>query len=306
MMNNFLRRLFFILVVFLISFVLGSCSLRKLLVIHTQPLIEELQKSVLDETQEEISKGALPFAIKFAEGFYYYYPQSPYYSSKLALLYGAYTFAYMDSGPYGDFDEEAEKKKKQVIVLYKKAFDYGMKSMNARIEDFSEKVYKKEEIDALLAQVEKEDVEALFWFNFSWALMIFEDLGDVKNLSALESIKKIAERIIELEEDYLYGASYAILCAYYGARTQAIGGDIQKAQEMYQKAFSISKDKSLIPAYVMLRFVSIQQLNTKLFDFYYGEIKDFDVSKNKEFSYVNTFLKRKAKILYTRKKEIFD
>ena len=299
------KKIFIFCFVFFLSFFLSGCSVRN--IVHTtfKPLVEELQKSVLSESHEDISKGSLPFAIKFAEAFYYYYPKSSYYSSKLALLYSAYAFAYVDDGPYSDFDDQATVKSKQSMELYRKAFYYGLLSLDKRIDGFAVNIYEKNLVEGLLEKTKKRDVETLFWFDFAWALMLFEDLSDVKNLAALETIKKIAERIIELDKSYLYGSAYAILCAYYGARTEAIGGDLKKAEEFYEEAKTFSKGNSLVPDYVMMRFVATQQANSKSFDKYYGEIEKFDVTQNKDFAYVNVFLKRKAKNLYKRKKELF-
>lgn len=299
------KKIYLLGFVFFFSFFLTSCSVRN--IVHTtfKPLVEELQKSVLSESHEDISKGSLPFAIKFAEAFYQYYPKSSYYSSKLALLYSAYAFAYVDDGPYSDFDDQADVKSKQSMELYRKAFYYGLLSLDKRIDGFAVNIYEKDLVDGLLAKTKKKDVEVLFWFDFAWALMLFEDLSDVKNLAALETIKKIAERVIELDKSYLYGSAYAILCAYYGARTKAIGGDAEKAKQLYQEAKVFSKGNSLVPDYVMMRFVATQQSDAKDFERYYREIEKFDVTENKDFSYVNVFLKRKAKNLYNRKKELF-
>ncbi len=286
-------KLFFL--VFLFVVFLSNCSLRSIVAEQLKPVVDEMQTQVLNESEESLVSESLPFAIKFAESLYYYYPNYYYYSSKLTLLYSAYAFAYIDETPLDEFDELTEAKIARVNYLYDKAIDYGLKSLDRQIPGFSENILKKKDIKGTLAKVKKEHLETLFWFNFAWAMRLFNDLSDTSRLIHLETMKQIAERIIEIDEDYLYGASYAILIAFYGGRTASLGGDLNKANEYYALAEKAAANKSIISDFVYFRFVSILQPNDALFLKSYEKIRSFDVKQNRSFAFVNTFLKRKAK-----------
>ena len=294
-----------ILAISLFFFLVISCSVRKVVVNQTSPIIDNVQKAFLSEEIEKLNQDSLPFAIKFSEGLYYYYPHSSYYSGKLCVLLSAYTFAYLDEGPYSDFDETAEEKISLSNKTYKRAMNYGFKSLDLEIDDFSVDIKDVKKVDNILQEVTKDSIETLFWLNFSWAMYLFNDLSNIENVSQLETIKKIAERIIEIEPNYLHGSSYAILIAFYGGRTKVLGGNIKKAKEYYREAKEYSTNKSLIIDYVYLRFVSTQFANSKEFEVTFEKIKRFDTSLNKDFTFVNKMIKRKAKKLYENKSFFF-
>ncbi len=283
---------------------LSSCSLRLVVAEQLSPIVDNMQEQILNEEEEAIVSQTLPFAIKFAEALYFYYPKYDYYSSKLTLLYAAYAFAYIDETPLSDFEENYEQKIDRINYLYDKAIDYGLIALEARISGFREAVLKKKNLEAVLAKVKKDDVETLFWFNFAWAMRLFNDLSDTSRLVHLETMKKIAERILAIDENYLHGASYAILIAYYGGRTRSLGGDLAKANFYYQKASLLAKDKSLINDFVYFRFVTTLLTSDELFNSVFEKINAFNPRVNKSFSFVNTFLKRKAASIY-QKKAIF-
>ena len=299
------KKIFCLFVCLLLLIFSFGCSLKRTISIQMEPLVNEVEKSILTESHEPISEYSLPFAIKFAEGFYGYYPKSKYFSSKLALLYGAYNLAYVDDGPYSDFEDNVEEKQRASKTLYKKSFDFGLKSLDLRLKGFASDYLDVEKLEKHLLKAKKRDVEALFWFSFSWSLLIINDLSDVENLLGLNNVFMIVERVIELDDGYFYGAPYALLAAYYGARTKSIGGDREKAIEMYELASKKGAGKSLIADYVMMRFVATQDQSSQAFEKYYQKIIAFDGSKSPELAYINVFLKRKARELYAKKDETF-
>lgn len=294
-----------IVLVLLIVFLFSGCSIRKIVVGQLEPVVNEMQASILNEPEEIFVQGSLPFAIKFAESLYRYYPRSSYYSGKLALLYSAYTFAYFDETPYNDFDEDADAKIARLLTLYDKAYRFGIISMDARVRDFSTRILNSDSVDKLLSEVDKEDVETLFWLNFSWAMKILHQLSDTSELANLETVKKIADRINELDPDFFYGINSAIYIAYYGARVNALGGDRVKANEYYQKNLEKFGGRSLIGTYVYFRYVTVLSPDSDEFEEFYNRIKEFEIDTNSDFAFINTFVKRKAEELYVKKSWIF-
>lgn len=292
-----------ILIFFLVG--LNNCSIRKIVVNQLEPVVDEMQISILNEPEEIFAKGSLPFAIKLAEALHHYYPKSSYYSGKLAMLYGAYTFAYFDDTPYDDFDESADANIERLLKLYNRAYNYGLKSMDRRIKNFSDQVLNPQAVNELMKEVKKNDVETLFWFNFAWAMKIFHQLHDTQQLAHLETVKKISDRINILDSDYFFGINTSIYIAYYGGRVDVLGGDKTKALKYYELNRKAYGNKSLIADFVFFRYVTIQNPTPKEFEIFYKRIKKFDVTKNPDFQFINNLLKKKADALYQKKSFLF-
>ncbi len=297
----------FLFVVILIFFLAGlnNCSIRKIVVNQLEPVVDEMQGSILNEPEEIFAKDSLPFAIKFAEALHRYYPKSSYYSGKLAMLYGAYTFAYFDDTPYDDFDENADANIKRLLKLYDRAYNYGLKSMDRRIKNFSKQIFNPQVINELMKEVKNNDVETLFWFNFTWAMKILHQLHDTQQLAHLETIKKISDRINALDPDYFFGINTAIYIAYYGGRADVLGGNKAKALKYYELNRKVYGNKSLIADFVFFRYVTVQNSTPEEFEIFYKRIKKFDVAKNPDFQFINNLLKKKADVLYQKKSFLF-
>ncbi|MBL8994224.1 MAG: hypothetical protein JNM63_12855, partial [Spirochaetia bacterium] len=234
-----------------------------------------------------------------------FYPSSPYYSGKLCFLYTAYTFAFIDETPWSDFDERGEAGRTRMLSYYKKAYVYGTNSMEAWIPGFNKKIRDKKEQDKILARLDRRHVETLFWMDFAWAMLILNNTADPQLVLELETVKKIADRIEALDASYLYGSVYAVILAFYGGRTAAIGGNPALAQTYFDKAMKYSAGKSLIPDYVWLRYVATQTIDKKSFEEKYKVIQAFDPEKNPEFRFINEVIRMKTEALYKKKDWLF-
>ena len=123
----------------LLSLLLSSC-VRGIVIDNTKPLLFSIEQSFLESDEIEINQQAIPTLIRLAEGFYRYHPENPYYLGKLAFLYGAFCFGYIDQTPYDEIEDDfAEQKKEKVLHFYKKSFDYSLQYLEKSIHDFSVK-----------------------------------------------------------------------------------------------------------------------------------------------------------------------
>ena len=304
---------FFVLLAMLPISSFFSCGgfIRSMVVDQTKPLIRGIQDSFLLETDVQAAKSALPMTIKMAEGFYKYYPHSPYYSSKLAFLYSAYGFAFLDDAPYSDFDETAEDKIAMANAYYKKSIRYATLSLERSFPKFKEDIKQPKTRKKLLVRMKKQHVEALCWFNFSSAMLIFNDLGDPSKVILLEAVFDIAKRLETLSPDYMGGLNYGVLIAYYGGRTEVLGGDLQKANAYYKKAKKslALKNASMVCDYVYLRFVATQSVDETSFENTYETMKSFQkdlkMEEQQKLIFLNKVLQGKARTLFERKGQFF-
>ena len=298
---------YFFLLILLITIILSSgCSTRGLVVGGTKPLLENIEVAFLYENDIQLAREALPMTIKLAEGFYHYYPKSPYYSGKLCFLYSAYTFGFLDDTPYGDFVENTDSKLDNINEKYNRAIKYGFLSLSRQIKEFDRiKLLQQTNRKEILQKLEEKHIETAFWLIFSWANVIFNNLDDPKILVELDIVKDIADRLLALNPNYLYGANYAILMAYYGGRSDNLGGDYKLSQQIYDQSTEYTANKSLILDFVLLKYITTKQYDEKKFKIIYQKIINHKIPADNEMSLINTLIQKKAKEIYAKRENIF-
>ena len=283
-------------------FTMTNC-VRHLAVNLSKPIIANVERQFMKESDLELAAEALPPLIKIAEGMESYNPNNPFYSGKLCYLLSAYTFAFLDEAPYSDFDVDSENKLQQMNQLYKRAYGAGMRAMNKQIKNFEITLLTNPQL--VIKKIKKEQVETVFWLTFSWAMLIFNNTHDTSMVIHLDKVKMLADRLKELDSDFLYGAIFAIDIAYYGGRRDSIGGNYKKSLKALNKSQKRYGRDSLIPLFVYLKFVSTQRADSELFDKTYRQLESFELNKNKEILFLNKIIKSKAKTLYDKKEDLF-
>ena len=153
--------------------------------------------------------------------------------------------------------------------------------------------------------MKKKDIETLFWFNFAWAMLIFNNTDNVSFVIHLDKIKLIADKIKEINPSYFYGAVYSIYVAYYGGRAPELGGNYKLCDEYYQKGKSYTKGNSLINDYVYFRFVLPQRSQKSKFEQMYKQIMEFDLNQNPSNVFINKVIQEKTIELYQKKDNFF-
>ncbi|MBN8216051.1 MAG: hypothetical protein J0L75_05380 [Spirochaetes bacterium] len=289
----------------LLGSLLASCSIRNTAVNASASVIDEVQTSFFLESDVALARESFPTFLKLAEAMHRFYPKSPYYSGKLCFLFTAYAFAFVDDSPWADTDEKGEAGMKRLLSFYDRAFEYGMASMEASIPGWRRDLLSPSNSARVLAKVRPKHVETLFWLDFAWMMRILNNTADPALLTQLAIAEKLALRIAEVQPDYLYGSVYAVLGAFWGGRSKAVGGDPEKARAFNLKAESYAAGKSLIPAFVELRYHITQTTDQKAFDATLEEIRGFKADCFPAFRFINEVIQHKTETLAKKKAMLF-
>ena len=122
----------------------------------------------------------------------------------------------------------------------------------------------------------------------------------------LEIVKDIASTIEKVYPTYLKGINKSILIAYYGGRTEILGGDYKKCDDYYKQAKKIANNKSIIVNYVYLRFALTQRIDeSSLFEKICKEINNFELKQEDEILLLNSIIKKKTEQLVLKKDLFF-
>lgn len=150
------------------------------------------------------------------------------------------TMVYLARGYYLLADahlEDIEEKKKNWEI----SVSWGEKAMITHPEFKSAVADRKESVTDSVQFLTKKQIDALYWSAASlgkWA----KNSGLTTTLKYKSQIKRMIERVGELNSDYFYGAVYRYWGVYYAVAPGFAGGSMEKSLENFQKSFKVANN----------------------------------------------------------------
>jgi hypothetical protein len=162
-----------------------------------------------------------------------------------------------------------------------------------------------EQFKMSLESFSKDDVPALFWSAISWGLWINLSLDDPAAMAKLSYVEAMMHRVKFLQEDYFGGGADLFFGVIECVKPPMIGGNPEKGKDHFEKSLTLSNHDFILSKAFMLQYYTTAILDEELFDKLAKEILDHKETKYKKNSLPNALAKRKAKILMTKKEDLF-
>ncbi len=156
---------------------------------------------------------------------------------------------------------------------------------------------KSGNLDETLAKMKKKNVPTLFWGSVSWLGWIQLQNGSPDSIAAINIIKKVMERIIELDPTYQGAAAHLFMGTYLSSIPAMLGGDPEKAKDHFEFALRATDRKSLMVQVAYAEKYCRATMNQQLHDSLLQEVIDFDILSAPEYTLTNQIAKRQAKQL---------
>jgi hypothetical protein len=150
-----------------------------------------------------------------------------------ALMYLTRGYYLLADGILQDMDE---KKKNWEISI-----SWGEKGMATNAAFKKAVVDEKKSVADSVQLLTKEQIDSLYWAAASlgkWA----KNSGIMTTLQYKSQIKKMIERVAELQPDYFFGAVHRYWGVYYAIAPGFAGGSMEKSKESFQKAFKVANN----------------------------------------------------------------
>lgn len=127
---------------------------------------------------------------------------------------------------------------------YDRAIHYGTELVEKKAPGFKEAQRNDDTMKAWLQGFDVTDVPQLFWLGYAWIARTNAGKDDPALVGELFVGVQIMERVVQLDETYLYGSPHTILGAYHARSASA---ELDEAKKHFEKALEISGGKSLLP-----------------------------------------------------------
>jgi len=282
------------LFIFCISSLWGctAATRTKMMVDNMKPMMDKMKIAANKNSDIELLKDAMPASLVQLDGFIEISPDNRDLLLRGAEANAGYAFAFV-------------KDKNRKRMLNEKARDYALRVLKQN-DDFREAFDKSlDDYIVSLDSLGKEDVPALFFASSSWLQWIALSMTDPEALMDLPKVEAMMERVLELDETFMYGSIHAGFGSYYAARSVTLGGKPVKAKYHFDKAFELSESKYLVFYLLYARYYAVQIQDRELFVETLNKVINAPPNLLPERNLANEIARVKAKELLAEVDEYF-
>lgn len=284
-----MRLLFLVCIISLLS----ACSMDKMLVRASTPMIKGGIEALNHETDLELAEQSIPANLNVLLGMINLDPEDAQLHT-----YAAQAFYGLSYG----FNEDTRPAR--ASAFYLRGLKHGLTALeldgahnlrNTPIADFEQQV----------SEMDKKDVPAMFWTASNWAKWVNLHRDSADALAQLSRATALMQRVIELDDTFYYGGAHMYFGVYYGSRPPLLGGNFKKSRQQFDQARQITHGKLLIPDLLQAQYLDRQQQNRQ--DFHNRLVAIIHAPDNlmPELALQNKIAKRKAALLLKKEDKWF-
>jgi tetratricopeptide (TPR) repeat protein len=246
------------------------------------------------QSDPTIVRAGTPAYLMLVDGLIEAYPGNSELLTAGCQAYAAYASSFVENT---DPDKAA--------ALYAKAKSYGFRALSKK-QDFQQAATGQlNDFVSFLKQYNKQDVPALFWTASAWAKWISLNLDSVETLADMAMLEATMQRILELDDSFYYGSPHLLMAVYLAAKPDFVGGNINKAKEHFDKAFSLGADKLLSAQVLFARYYAVRLRDRDLFAKTLQGVIDAPVDVVPELTLANTLAKEEASEMLEKMDDYF-
>lgn len=313
-------RLYFICMIFI-----SSCSsVQKWAVRRSSPVFHKAGEQLTREDSWEFFKNSAPGNLKFLELVYLTDPNNMELLPTVIKAHVGYAYAVPETLAFEDELKGSSEifHKTEAIHHYTRALDYGVHYLGLR--DVSKKDLLSLPEDKLLLKLNKEisrnDLVALAYTAQAWGSLINIQKDNVALVSQIPRVKILFDYVCKENPNLEYGICDIFNAQYEASRPRMLGGNPEKAKELYASAMKKYPQHLLIPVN-MIQYIHLPAMDADEYDKLAANLKsEFEdwsskkrdnledesrYSKYRDLNLFNAIAKKRLDIIEQHKKKIF-
>ncbi len=290
-MNKIITR---IMLLFVLLGLLNACSMGKITVRASLPLIEGGIVAMNRETDLELAQAAIPANMSMLEGMLVKDPQNRVLHEYAAQAYYGYAYGFVENHD-----------RKRASQLYSRGLEHGKAAL---VEHDLNEAQLEGRLDALQEAVNRLDenaVPALFWTASNWAKWIDMNRDSARSLAQMPRAEMLMRRVLELDEDYFLSSAHLFFGVYYGSRSPMMGGDFARSEKHFNLARENTGNKILLADLLQAQYLERQRFDRAAFHQRLQQVIDAPADLYPAQALINAIAKQKAVELLKREDEWF-
>lgn len=284
---------------------LSSCSPKKYAINKLGDALAGTGTTFAADDDPELIRSAVPFSLKLVESLL---AESPRHEGLLlAAARGftqyAYAFVQEDADEAEDTDRaRATTLRARAARMYVRARNYGLRGIEVKHKDFTARL--KANPKEAVRELKKADVEMMYWTTLSWAAALSAS-HDIMMLPEIPRFEALADRVMELEENFEEGAIHTFLITYEMSRLSPKPDRFAIAKSHFDRNMALAADHQAGPLVTYAESVLVAQKDKAGFDEMLRRALRVDVNKWPEHRQLNLVMQRRARWLLSRTDKLF-
>lgn len=272
---------------------LSACSMNKMMVSASMPMIEGGIEAMNQESDLQLAEDSLPANISMLNGMIHLDPENIQLQTYAAQAYYGLSYGFNE-------DRDIQRASK----FYQRGLKHGLTALALSGFDNAQEM-TPDVFEQKLQKLDKDDVAALFWTASNWAKWIDLHRDTAESLIQLPKPTAMMQRVLELDESFYYGSAHMYFGVYYGSRAPVFGGDFNKSRQHFDKAREITDNRLLVADLLQAQYLARQMFDQEDFHQRLTKIIDAPEDLYPELTLLNQITKRKAKLLLSKEEQWF-
>jgi hypothetical protein len=291
LMNNARSRL---LIAISGALLLSACSMGKMVVQGTQSVMDSSIDSMNRETDLELARAAMPANLKLLEGMLLEDPDNSVMRLYTAQGFYGYAFGFIEL-----------EDRRRASRLYRRCYDHARLALRQSGMALDPETATPAALESAVAAAGRNSVPALFWTASCLGKWIDMNRDEPSGIVELSTAATLMQGVLRLDDSYYYGGAHMFFGVYYGGRSPLLGGNPALAEEHFERAARINRDRLLLVDLLHAEFLDRQLLDSAGFQRRLTRIIEAPDDLYPEMALINAIAKQRAYYLLAFKEEWF-
>jgi tetratricopeptide (TPR) repeat protein len=281
------------LILFITTLPAACLPHKKLTIGAAASLLEDVAKSSYKQSDLNVIREGMPAYLLLMDGMVEAWPTNERLLIVAAQGYSSYASAFVE-----DLDKNYAR------ALYGRATDYALRSLEERgFKNPRQRSF--EEFSKDLKNLGKKDVPYLFWAAACWGNWIGLNLSSIEAVAELPRVELMMRRALELDEGFYYGGPHLFMGIWYASRPKIAGGNLDLAQDHFQKAIELGQGKFLLANVYYAKYYARRVFDEDLFRSTLQKVLETPPDITPELTLLNTIAHQKAQNMLDHIEEYF-
>ncbi len=273
---------------------LNACSMGKITVRASMPMIEGGIVAMNRETDLKLAQAAIPANMGMLEGMLINDPENQQLHEYAAQAYYGYAYAFVE-----------DRDRARAAKLYYRGFKHGKIALAEYDLTEAQLEGRLDVLQDAVRKLDRDAVPALFWTASNWAKWIDMKRDSVRALAQMSRVVMLMQRVLELDKNYFLSGADLFFGVYYGSRSPMMGGNFALSEKHFNRARENTGNKILLADLLQAQYLDRQRFDRAAFHQHLQYIVDAPADLYPAQAFINTIAKQKALELLKREDEWF-